>query len=66
LDFGQINDKLYFIESGILREFSIIDQDQTITHWLMAENEFQYVVDSFLKQMPSKCAIEVVENAKQL
>lgn len=43
LDFGEINDKLYFIKSGILRAISMEDQDhdQTITHWLMAENDFQ-------------------------
>ena len=68
LDFGQINDKLYFIESGILREFSMKDQDQdqdqTITNWIMPENNFQYVADSFLDQTPSKFAIEVLEKAK--
>ena len=68
LDFGQINDKLYFIELGILREFSMKDQDQdqdqTITNWLMPENSFQYVADSFLDQTPSKFAIEVLEKAK--
>lgn len=26
LDFGEMNDKLYFIESGIRREFSMKDQ----------------------------------------
>lgn len=68
LDFGEINDKLYFIESGILREFSMKDQDhdhdQTITHWLMAENDFQYVVDSFLEKKTSTVAIDVLEKAK--
>lgn len=68
LDFGEINDKLYFIESGILREFSIQDQDQyqdqTITHWLVAENNFQYVADSFLEEKLSKVAFDVLENAK--
>jgi CRP-like cAMP-binding protein len=64
LNFGEINDKLYFIESGILREFSMQDQDQTITHWLVAENNFQYVADSFLEEKPSKVAIDVLENAK--
>ncbi|GAB2617964.1 Crp/Fnr family transcriptional regulator [Emticicia sediminis] len=66
LDFGQINDKLYFIESGILREFSMKDQDQdpTITNWVIPENNFQYVADSFLDQTPSKFAIEVLEKAK--
>ncbi|MFY7911553.1 MAG: Crp/Fnr family transcriptional regulator [Emticicia sp.] len=66
LDIGEINDKLYFIESGILREFSVKDQDQdqTITHWLMAENDFQYVADSFLEEKPSTVAIDVLEKAK--
>ncbi len=64
LDFGEMNDKLYFIESGILREYSMKDQDQTITHWLMAENDFQYVADSFLEEKPSTVAIGVLEKAK--
>jgi CRP-like cAMP-binding protein len=72
LDFGQINDKLYFIESGILREFSMKDEDededededQTITNWLMSENDFQYSAESFLDQKPSQMAIEVLEKAK--
>ena len=72
LDFGELNDKLYFIESGILREFSMKDQDQiqdqiqdqTITHWLMAENDFQYVADSFIEEKPSTVAIDVLEKAK--
>lgn len=64
LDFGEINDKLYFIESGILREFSMKDQDQTITNWVIPENNFQYVADSFLDQTPSKFAIEVLEKSK--
>jgi CRP/FNR family transcriptional regulator, anaerobic regulatory protein len=74
LNIGQINDKLIYIQQGILREYSYQDQDQeqeqeqeqdqTITHWLMAENEFQYVADSFLEQVPSTVAIQVVEKAK--
>jgi CRP-like cAMP-binding protein len=72
LDFGELNDKLYFIELGILREFSMKDQyqyqdqdqDQTITHWLMAENDFQYVADSFIEEKPSTVAIDVLEKAK--
>ena len=64
LDFGEMNDKLYFIESGILREYSMKDQDQTITHWLMSENDFQYVTDSFLEEKPSTVAIDVLEKAK--
>ncbi|GGD74820.1 hypothetical protein GCM10011514_43550 [Emticicia aquatilis] len=47
VNFGEINDKLYSIEKGILREFSEQEQDNTITHWLMPENNFEYLVDSF-------------------
>ncbi len=68
VNFGEINDKMYFIETGILREFSYQDQDQdqdqTITHWIMPENNFEYLVDSFLEQKPSTIALEVIENAK--
>ena len=64
LDIGEMNDKLYFIESGILREFSMKGQDESITHWLMTENAFQYVADSFLEEKPSTVAIDVLEKAK--
>lgn len=64
VDIGQVNDKMYFIEKGMLREFSYQDQDNTISHWLMSENDFVYLVESFLEQKPSKIALEVIENAK--
>ena len=70
VNFGEINDKLYFIEQGILREFSEQEQEQeqeqdnTITHWFVAENNFQYLIDSFLEQKPSEIALEAIEDAK--
>ena len=64
VNFGEINDKLYFIEKGILREFSEQEQDNTIMHWLMPENNFEYLVDSFWEQKPSDIALEVIEDAK--
>lgn len=64
LGIGEINDKLFFIEEGITREFSYLDQDQDITHWLMSEGDFQYIVDSFIDESPSKVGIEVLEKAR--
>ena len=74
LGIEQVNDKLIYIQTGILREYSYKDQDQdqdqdrdrdkTTTHGIMSENEFQYVADSFLDQIPSTVAIDVLENAK--
>ena len=68
VNFGEINDKLYFIEKGILREFSEQEQEQepdnTVTHWFVQENNFEYLVDSFFGQKPSDIALEVIEDAK--
>lgn len=64
VNFGEINDKLYFVEVGLLREFSEQEQDNTVTHWFMAENSFQYLAASFLEQKPSDVALEVLEDAK--
>ncbi|WP_394993187.1 Crp/Fnr family transcriptional regulator [Emticicia sp.] len=63
-DIRQVNDKMYFIEKGMLREFSYQDQDNTISHWLMSENDFVYLVESFFEKKPSEIALEVIENAK--
>lgn len=67
---GEINDKLYYIEEGIIREFSYQDQDQdqdnTVTHWLTSKNNFEYLVDSFLEQKPSQTAIEVISKKAKL
>lgn len=68
VNFGEINDKIYFIEKGILREFSEQEQEQeqdgTVTHRLMPENNFEYLVDSFLDQKTSVTALEAIENVK--
>ncbi len=68
VNFGEINDKLYFVEVGLLREFTEQEQEQeqdnTVTHWFMAENSFQYLAASFLEQKPSDVALEVLEDAK--
>jgi len=68
VDIGQVNDKMYFIELGMLREFSYQDEEQdeeqTFTHRLMYENNFVYLVESYLDQKPSTTALEVIEKAK--
>jgi len=68
VNIGQVNDKMYFIENGMLREFSYQDEEQdeeqTFTHRLMYENNFVYLVESYLDQKPSTTALEVIEKAK--
>lgn len=66
LDIGEINDKLYFIEEGILQEFSYQDEDQTNTHWLMPEGSFVYSTISFINQVPTEMGIKTLEKVKLL
>lgn len=65
---GDVNDKLYLVESGILREFSYKkheeNSDDTNTHWLMSEGTFIYLAESFLLDQPSRIILETLEKAK--
>lgn len=65
LNVGEINEYFYFIEKGILREFSPSKDElnpETDTHWIMPENNFTYIVSSFMEQIPSKIAIEAIDS----
>ena len=65
LDIGEINDKLYFVEAGVLQEFSY-PEDQTNTHWLMSEGGFVYSTVSFINEVPTKMGIKAIEKVKLL
>lgn len=65
LDIGEINDKLYFVEEGVLQEFSY-QEDQTNTHWLMSEGGFVYSTVSFINEVPTKMGIKAIEKVKLL
>lgn len=66
LDIGEINDKLYFVEEGVLQEFSYQEEDQTNTHWLMSEGGFVYSSVSFINEVPTKMGIKAIEKVKLL
>jgi len=64
---GEISDKIFFIESGILREFSFPDADagadadeKVQTHWILGENEWIYQVESYILEKPSSCYIQAL------
>ena len=62
---GEISDKIFFIESGILREFSFPDEDpdadeKVQTHWILGENEWIYQVESYILEKPSSCYIQAL------
>lgn len=66
LDMGEINDKLYFVEEGVLQEFSYQEEDQTNTHWLMPEGSFVYSTVSFINEVPTEMGIRAIEKVKLL
>ena len=56
---GEISDKIFFIESGIVREYfnSESEPEKVITYWILPENEWIYQVESFELQTPSNSHI---------
>ena len=66
LNIGEINDKLYFVEEGVLQEFSYQEEDQTNTHWLMPEGSFVYSTVSFINEIPTEMGIKAIEKVKLL
>ena len=64
---GDISDKIYFIETGVLREFFIdTDTGEEYTTQIVAENIFFYSTESYIFGLPSKRFVEVVENCRLL
>lgn len=66
LDIGEINDKLYFVEEGVLQEFSYQEEEQTNTHWLMPEGSFVYSTVSFINEVPTEMGIRAIEKVQLL
>ena len=67
---GQISDKVFFIEEGVLREFYFVENEneieRTVTTWILPPNNFTYSLISYLTKTPTNRYIEAVENARVL
>ncbi len=73
---NQINDKIFLIKSGIIREYSKLhldadadadadaDVDKKNTHWILGENEWIFQIRSFIEEKPSQCNIQAIEKTK--
>ena len=57
---GKINDRLYFIQRGLLRAYSVEDGVEETT-WLRGEGEFVVAIPSFYDQSPSDQSIHALE-----
>ncbi|WP_206733622.1 Crp/Fnr family transcriptional regulator [Flavobacterium sp. YO12] len=49
---GKICDKIYFIKSGTIRRFSIVESVE-VTKWIYTDNQFVTSMSSFFEQKPS-------------
>jgi CRP/FNR family transcriptional regulator, anaerobic regulatory protein len=71
---GDVSQKIFFIESGVVAEIKYadgnadIDEDieaeRMIVNWMAGENEWIYQVKSFHNNEPSECAIKALEKVK--
>jgi CRP/FNR family transcriptional regulator, anaerobic regulatory protein len=64
---GELCDKLWFIQSGLVRGYHLLHDGrsnfQDVTDWFASEHDFFYTAESFLNQVPSRESIEVLESS---
>jgi len=58
---GEVCDKMYYFESGLVKVFST-KNDQEIVNWFSKEGDFLTLVNSFMYDKPSHESIEVIED----
>lgn len=60
---GDVSDKIYFVKTGVLREFFIWEETvEEFTTQIVTEDTFFYSTLSFLSETPSNRILEVVED----
>ncbi len=64
---GEVNDTLYFIESGLVRSYYFKEENNErieVTSWIINEFNFIYIPHSFIPQVPSLEAVELLEDCQ--
>lgn len=66
---GEVNDTLFFIESGMVRSYYFKeendgDEKTEVTSWIINEFNFIYIPHSFISQTPSVEAVELLEDSE--
>lgn len=59
---GKICDKIYFIQSGVVRRFCFEDGIE-VTKWIYTDNQFVTSMSSFFEQKPSFETFQTCENS---
>lgn len=60
---GEINDRMFYVQKGLLRVYFINDDGKEINTWFVKEGEFVYACHSFHYQIPSQEYIEALEDS---
>jgi len=58
---GEINRRIYFIESGLIRHY-VSKGVKEMTHWILPENNFAVIHQSFFDQIASNEYMQALEN----
>lgn len=62
---GEVSDRIYFLQSGLIREFSLnhnCQEFEDLTTGIAHEGKFVYSVDSYVNNLPSHFFIQALEN----
>ncbi|GAB3994492.1 Crp/Fnr family transcriptional regulator [Spirosoma daeguense] len=59
---GQISDRLYFVEKGLMRGYYLKD-GREVTSWFMREGDFLFSIVSFYARQPAQEYIELLEES---
>jgi len=62
LNIGETSEKIYFVNTGILRGVMSFNEKE-ITTWLAGQGSFAASISSFFGSKPSKESIQVLENS---
>ena len=60
---GQVCTKLYFIEKGVGRSYSLKEAGKEVTQWFFVEGQFMSSIESFFQRSPSFYYLEMLEDA---
>jgi CRP-like cAMP-binding protein len=60
---GEINDRMFYVQKGLLRVYFINEDGKEINTWFVKEGEFVYACHSFHYQIPSEEYIEALEDS---
>lgn len=58
---GEVEKKVYFVESGIIRYFIQQGEDKEATFAIIFENQLAGAYDSFLQQIPSEYFVQAIK-----